>query len=481
MQNQDYPRPAQYVDGKWIADGEASGLLVVDPATGEPLADLPLVSDNELAAAIAAADRAADVWASVSAWERGEIIRRAGDLLRQRVDTIARWLVLEEGKPLGEAVAEVHAAADVFTWASEEGKRTYGRTIPSRVAGLTQTTYREPVGPSALFSPWNFPIVLPARKVATALAAGCTCVLKPAEQTPASAMALAQACEDAGVPPGVVNLVFGEPVAIADALIRSPAIRKISLTGSVPVGKAIARLAGDHLKKCTFELGGHAPVIVMADADLDHAVETLVRTKYRNAGQVCVSPSRFFVQRPVYKEFVERFAAAAGDIVVGPGLAEGTGMGPVATERRWDAVSELVQDAERKGARCVAGGRRTNGPGFFFPPTVLTEVPMDTRLMNDEPFGPVASIVPFGEPDEAIAAANSLSFGLAAYLFTRDLGHARKLTGQLSAGLVGINHVAFGLPETPMCGVKESGYGHEGGTEGIQDYLTTKFVNEFVH
>lgn len=473
-----YPQPAHFIDGQWIEGRVDSGFSVVDPATETVIAQVPQVSEDDLTRAVRAADRSAAAWRATPAWARGDMLSRAGDLLRERAETIARWLVLEEGKPLAEALAEVHAAADVFTWTAEEGKRTYGRTIPSRVVGLTQMTFREPVGPSALFSPWNFPIVLPARKVATALAAGCTCVLKPAEQTPASAMALAKACEDAGVPPGVVNVVFGNPTGIAEFLIDAPEIKKISLTGSVPVGKLLAERAGRHLKKCTFELGGHAPVIVMANSDIEKAVSTLVRTKYRNAGQVCVSPSRFFVEDAVFEDFSERFTAAAKEISVASGLADGVGMGPVGNTRRWDAMADLVQDAERNGARIRTGGHKLNKPGFFFAPTVLTDVPFRARAMTDEPFGPVASIVRFSEPEEAVAAANALSFGLAAYVFTRDLGHARRFSEKLQAGMVGINHVGFGLPETPMCGVKDSGYGHEGGTEGIQEYLTTKFISE---
>ncbi|HVZ00478.1 MAG TPA: NAD-dependent succinate-semialdehyde dehydrogenase [Dongiaceae bacterium] len=473
-----YPSPRQFIDGRWC-DGPPSAFQVIDPASGDVLAAIPDATERELDLALSSAQAAFASWAKVPAWERGAILAKAGAILRREIETIARWLTLEQGKPLAEARAEVNAAADVFVWVSEECKRTYGRTIPSRMPGLRQVSELEPVGPSALFSPWNFPIVLPTRKVATALAAGCSCILKPAEQTPASAMALALACHEAGVPRGALNMVLGDPQRISSGLIRSDVIRKVSLTGSVAVGRAVARLAGEHLKKCTLELGGHAPVIVFGDCDLELAVATLVRTKYRNAGQVCVSPTRILVEDGIAAAFTERFVAEAGGISVGSGLDPASQMGPLTTARRRAAVDAMVRDAEKLGAKVLAGGNIPNGPGHFYPATVLADPAPAADAMNSEPFGPIALISRFSDPGDAIAEANRLPMGLAAYLFTNHLGKARSIGERLQSGMVGINHIAFGLPETPMCGVKDSGYGHEGSVEGIREYMVTKFINEY--
>lgn len=479
MWNAIYPTPQLFIDGQWLSAATSDDFRITSPATGKTMAGLAVASPSQVDSALTAAGKAASTWAGTTPYERAAILARAGRILIERMDTVASWLTLEQGKPLAEARAEVQAAADVFEWVSGECKRTYGRIIPSRVRRLRQTTEFEPVGPSALLSPWNFPIILPTRKVATALAAGCTCVLKPAEQTPASAMALVLACQEAGVPEGVVNLLTGDPVHISNALIANPIIKKVSLTGSVGVGRAVARLAGEHLKKCTLELGGHAPVIIMDDCDLEHAVATLVRTKYRNSGQVCVSPTRFIVQDGVASEFVDRFVAEAQRMVVGDGLEPETQMGPLTTARRLQAVSAHVEDARLCGARILAGGHTLNRPGFFYAPTVISDAPEDALSMQEEPFGPLALISRFGEADAAIAEANRLRMGLAAYLFTSNLERARSISAAIHSGMVGVNHVGFGLPETPMCGVGDSGYGHEGGTEGIGEFMVTKFVNEY--
>ncbi|MFC3074093.1 NAD-dependent succinate-semialdehyde dehydrogenase [Shinella pollutisoli] len=479
MWNREYPDPQHFIAGAWQPGAAGDRHEIVDPASGEVIARLSGVSPAQVEEAIEAAGSAFHAWSAVPAWERAETLSRAATILRQRTDTIARWMTLEQGKPLAESRAEVHAAADVFVWAAEECKRTYGRLIPSRVKGVRQFTEFEPVGPSALFAPWNFPLILPTRKVATALAAGCTAVLKPAEQTPASAMALVLACLEAGVPAGALNLLTGDAPPISQALLQSRVIRKVSLTGSVAVGRQVARLAGEHLKKCTLELGGHAPVIILDDCDLEHAVATLVRTKFRNAGQVCVSPTRLLVQQGIARQFTERFVAAAARLAVGPGLDEATQMGPLATARRREAVDAMVRDAQAKGGRLLTGGVVPEGSGFFYPPTVIADTPVTASALRDEPFGPVALLSTFTDVDDAVAEANRLPLGLAAYLFTTDLKHARDLSAGIRSGMVGINHVAFGLPETPMCGVRDSGYGHEGGSEGIREYLVTKFVNEY--
>lgn len=479
MWNSDYPHPQHFIAGAWQDGAAAEWREVVNPASGEAIGHLAGASPAQLEAALEACGTAFRDWSAVPAWERAEILSRVADVLRARIETIARWMTLEQGKPLAESRAEVHAAADVFVWVAEECKRTYGRVIPSRVPGVRQATDHEPVGPAALFAPWNFPLILPTRKVATALAAGCTAVLKPAEETPASAMALVLACLEAGVPAGAVNMVSGDAPRISRALLQSPVIRKVSLTGSVAVGRQVAGLAGEQLKKCTLELGGHAPVLVLDDCDIDHAVATLVRTKFRNAGQVCVSPTRLLVQKGIARRFTERFVAATEALQVGPGLDRATQMGPLATQRRRQAIAAMVRDAQASGARLLTGGVVPEGPGFFYPPTVIADAPPTAAALREEPFGPLALISEFANVDEAVAEANRLPLGLAAYLFTSSLKQARELPGRIRAGMVGVNHVGFGLPETPMCGVRDSGYGHEGGSEGIREYLVTKFVNEF--
>jgi succinate-semialdehyde dehydrogenase/glutarate-semialdehyde dehydrogenase len=371
---------------------------------------------------------------------------------------------------------EVQAAADVIEWSGEEGRRAYGRVVPARSATIRQTVLREPVGPVAAFTPWNFPAITPARKLAGALGAGCSLIVKPSEETPGTALALVDALFESGLPDDVVNVVFGEPAHISETLIASPVIRKISFTGSTAVGKHLARLAADGMKRATLELGGHAPVIVSDKADLGKAVALGVGSKYRNAGQVCVSPGRFFVHETVYADFVDAFTAAAGALAVGHGLDETTQMGPLANARRREAIDALVTDAKACRGRVRTGGSSVDAPGFFYAPTVITDVSPNARALVEEPFGPIALITPFRDLGEAIAQANALPYGLAAYAFTQDVGESIRLGNEIEAGMVGINHFGIAFAEIPFGGVKESGYGSEGGTEGIDGYLVTKSV-----
>ncbi|WP_269933147.1 NAD-dependent succinate-semialdehyde dehydrogenase [Aminobacter sp. HY435] len=472
-----YPDTPLLIDGVWRGGAEGRAIAVVDPATGEAIGKVAHATRVDLDAALEAVDRGFGVWSAVSAYERSKIMRRAADLLRQRADTIATIMTREQGKPVAEAKGEVMAAADIIDWFAEESRRTYGQIIPARAPGVTQMAIKLPVGPVAAFTPWNFPINQVVRKLSAALAAGCSIIVKAPQETPASPAELIRAFVDAGVPAGVVNLVYGVPAEISEYLIAHPVIRKISFTGSTPVGKQLAALASQHMKLSTMELGGHAPAIIFDDADIDNAVKVLAASKFRNAGQVCVAPTRFLVQEGVYDRVLTAFTRAAETIKVGNGLDAGTQMGPLANERRIPALEALIRDAVDHGADLRTGGRRIGNTGYFFAPTVLSNVPRHARIMNEEPFGPVAVFAPFSTRDEAIAEANRLPFGLASYAFTRSSETAHQLGLRIQAGMTTINHNGLALPEVPFGGIKDSGYGTEGGSEAINAYLTTKFVS----
>jgi succinate-semialdehyde dehydrogenase/glutarate-semialdehyde dehydrogenase len=466
-----------FIDGAWCGGSGGAALPVLNPATGETIGSVARAAPADLDRALAAADRGFKTWRKVSAYDRGKILRKAGDLLRARAEAIAPVMTREHGKPQAEAKGEVVSGADILDWFAEEARRTYGRVIPARSDTVQQVVTKEPVGPVAAFTPWNFPINQAARKAA-ALAAGCSVILKGPEETPASCAALVQALADAGLPAGVLNLVYGVPAEISDYLIPHPTIRKVSFTGSVPVGKHLAALAGAHMKRVTMELGGHSPAIVFQDADVDVAARILSANKFRNAGQICVAPTRFIVHDDLYAPFVDRFVAAAKALKVGDGMTAGVTMGPLATARRVEAMEGFIADAVAKGAKVRTGGRRIGNTGYFFEPTVLTDVPPDARVMNEEPFGPIAIMLPFGSFDEAITEANRLPYGLAAYAYTRSLKTAAAVAAAFESGTVSINHHGLAPIETPLGGVKDSGYGSEGGSEAIEAYLVSKFVTQ---
>ena len=471
-----YEKLEMLIAGEWCQGSTGATEEVINPATEEVIGTLPHASTEDLDRALDAAQKAFQIWRTVSAYDRAKILKKGADLIRERVDSIAASTTLEEGKPLEEARLETLFAADVLEWYAEEGRRAYGRVVPSRIRGARQLVVKEPVGPSALFTPWNFPITTPLRKIGAALAAGCSCIIKPSEEAPASCIGIARALVDAGVPAGALNVVFGVPAEVSQHLITSPVIKKVSLTGPVPVGRHLAKLAADGLKRVTMELGGHAPVLVFDDVDVDDVAQKSVGAKFRNSGQICIAPTRFFVHEAVYERFVERFCEIAGRLQVGDGMQEGTQMGPLANKRRLEAMEAMVADAEQRGARVALGGKRLGERGYFFAPTVLADVPDDARVMTDEPFGPIAPIVPFSRFDEVINRANSLPLGLAAYAFAKSGDTARALAAALEAGMVGINHFIVSQPEMPFGGVKESGYGSESGVEGLEAYLTPKVV-----
>jgi succinate-semialdehyde dehydrogenase/glutarate-semialdehyde dehydrogenase len=465
-----------YIDGKWVKPSGKS-LEVFNPANSKVIGELGCASKGDLDKAVAAAEKGFKEWRKVSAFERGKILRKIGDLVRARADEIAKVLTMEQGKVLGEAKVEVLMGADIFDWFAAEGQRAYGRIIPARADGVRNMVIMEPVGPVAGFSPWNFPITQAVRKIAASLAAGCSIIIKCPEETPGSPIGLMKCIHDAGVPAGVVNLVYGVPAEISEYLIPHPAIRKISFTGSVPVGKHLAALAATHMKRATMELGGHAPVLVFDDADVESATKIMLGSKFRNAGQVCISPTRFFVHEKVYDKFVGDFISGAKALKLGDGLDASSTMGPLANPRRVNAMESIIADAQEKGAKVQTGGKRLGNQGNFFEPTVLTDVPENARILNEEPFGPVAVMLRFKDTDEVLGRANKLPYGLASYAFTKNAHTATKIADALDSGMVTINHLGLATPESPFGGIKDSGYGHEGGIEGLMVYMQAKFVS----
>ncbi len=466
------------IDGEWGPAQSGKTIPVLNPAIGEPIGTVAHAERPDLDRALAAAAKGFETWRRTSAVERSKLMRRAADLLRERIDHIAELMVLEQGKPFIEAKGETSLAPENIEWMAEEGRRSYGRVIPARQSGVYQMSLREPVGVVAAFSPWNFPINQAVKKLAAALAAGCSIIVKGPEETPASVAELGRAFTDAGLPPGVVNMVFGVPAEISAYLIPHPVVRKISFTGSTVVGKQLAAMAGQHMKRVTMELGGHAPAIIFDDANLEVATKVLAANKFRNAGQVCIAPTRFLVQEKVYDEFVGRFAEAAEAVRVGDGMAKGTTMGPLANDRRVQAMEGFIADAVQHGGEVRTGGARIGNKGNFFQPTVMTGVPIEARVMNEEPFGPLALMTPFRTMEDAVSEANRLLYGLAAYAYTSSAATATKVAAAVEAGMMSINHHGLALPETPFGGVKDSGYGSEGGSEGLEAYLATKFVTQ---
>jgi succinate-semialdehyde dehydrogenase / glutarate-semialdehyde dehydrogenase len=474
-----YSELGLYIDGAWKTNGSGrKGEDVLNPATEKPLAHLPHASTADLDEALEAAKKGFATWRATSAYDRAKIMRKAADLMRERHDNISKIMVQEQGKVYAEARAEVLTSADIIDWYAEEGRRSYGRIVPGRMKGTRQLVVQEPVGIVAAFTPWNFPVLTPARKVGGALAAGCALILKASEETPGACVEMVRCFADAGLPAGVLNLVFGVPAEVSEHLLAKDAVRKISFTGSIPVGKHLAALAAKGMKRTTMELGGHSPVVVFEDADPEKAADTIAAFKYRNAGQVCISPTRFYVQEGAYKRFLARFTDYANGVKVGDGLEKGITMGPMANSRRIDAMEGFVADAKSRGGKVVTGGKRRGNQGYFYEPTVITDVPDDSKIMTQEPFGPVAPIVTFKTFDEVVERANSLEYGLAAYAFTTSSATAAAIGDAIQSGMVGVNSVAVSTPETPFGGVKESGHGSEGGVEGLGAYLNTKFISQ---
>jgi len=473
-----YPDTKLFINGEWRDALAKENLEIINPATEEVIGKLSHARKEDLDLALVAAEKAFDSWKNVSAYERSKILRKAADIVRSKADEIATLMTMEQGKPLIEAKMETMGAADSIDWYAEEGRRAYGRIIPSRAQGVYQFVFKEPVGVVAAFTPWNFPLNQVVKKVAAAFAAGCTAIVKGPEETPASVAELIKAFDEAGMPKGSINLVYGIPAEISEYLIAHPIVRKVTFTGSTAVGKLLASQAGTHMKRVTMELGGHSPAIVCEDADVKTAVKILSANKFRNAGQVCISPTRFLVHDSVFDEFVEGFFQQAESIKVGNGLDDGVKMGPLAHDRRLTAIEGFVADAVEHGANILTGGKRKGNKGYFFEPTVMTNVSNDSRIMNEEPFGPLAPINSFSSIDEAIEESNRLNYGLAAYAYTNSAKTASYLGSAIESGQVSINHHGLGLVDTPFGGVKDSGYGSEGGPEGLDAYMTTKLVSQ---
>ena len=465
-----------FIDGNWRAGEGRDAFTVINPVTGSGIAQVPLATKADLDEALAAADRAFPIWRATDVAKRAAILRKTGELLVERADSIARLMTQEQGKPLAESRAEVIGSASMFEWYSEEIKRDYGRTLV-RPTGQRSIVIHQPVGVVATFTPWNFPLYLLAKKVSAALAAGCAVISRPPQETPGCTGELFRALADAGIPAGVAQLVHGKAQLVSTTLLESPIVRKVSFTGSVPVGKQLMHQAADSMTRITLELGGHAPVLIFDDCDLEKTLDMVVPQKFRNAGQVCVSPTRFYVQESIYDAFIKGFAERTLKVKVGDGLEADTKMGPLGNARRPDAIEALVKDAAAKGARVAAGGERGDG-GFFFQPTLLADVPNDADIMNDEPFGPVAVSRSFKDFDEAIEQANRLPFGLAAFAFTENGRRANLLGDAIESGMVGINSFAISMADAPFGGVKDSGFGSEGGKEGLETYQVVKAIHQ---
>ncbi len=466
-----------FIDGIWHRQGGREEREVINPATGQVISRLSLATREDLDGALDSSQRAFQSWRNVSAWERAALLKRAAQLIRERKPSLAAMLTLDNGKPLADALGEIDRSIETIEWCAEEATRAYGRLLPPRAPGLLQTTFKRPIGPVAAFSPWNFPAVLAVRKIAAALAAGCTIIIKPAEETPSVTVGIVRAFHDAGVPAGVLNLVFGIPSQVSEHLIASPVIRKVSFTGSVPVGKLLNKLAAEGLKAVTMELGGHSPVVVFDDVDVNKVATACAMFKFRNAGQVCLSPNRFFVQDRVYDAFVARFSEVARALKVGDGSQPGVQMGPLNNARRLDAAERFVADARATGAKVAQGGQRIGKQGYFFEPTILTGLTENASIMTEEPFCPIAPIVPFSTLEEGVQKANAVEFGLAAYAFTRASARAAAVSESFEAGWIGINSFTPALADAPLGGMKDSGVGYEGGPEGLDAYMQIRFLS----
>ena len=468
-----------YIDGEWLPASDGATVDIIDPATEEKVDTVPMATEADLDHALAAADRAWKEWREVDAWTRSAKLRRVAELLRERADLVADCITEEQGKTLGEARSETLATADQFDWYADEARRIYGRTVDAHSRAHRILVIRQPIGPVAAFSPWNFPALLSSRKIAPAIATGCSIIVKPAREAPRTTLCLALACHDAGIPKGVVNVVTGNSAMISKKLCTSPIIRKVSLTGSVPVGQEILHLCADGIKTVSMELGGHNPVLVFDDADVEKAAEIAARGKFRNNGQVCIAASRFFVQETILERFTARFVEIAKSLRQGNGRDPATEVGPLANKRRLDATEALVADAVAKGAVVACGGHRSTEftRGYFYKPTVLTGVDDTMLIMTEEPFCPVAPIASFTNLEDALAKANNCVYGLAAYVFTNNTRTAFLAAEGLEAGMVGVNNLVIAAAEIPFGGVKASGFGREGGSEGIEAYTITKYIN----
>jgi len=474
-----YEKFGQFIDGKWQKSEKGETYDVINPATEEVLGKASKASENDVNKALKSAEKGLEVWRKTPPWERAKIIRKIADLMRERTEVLAKWLTLEVGKPLAEAAGEVGGAADIFEWNSEETKRIYGQIVESRFENTRMFIKYEPVGVVAALIPWNFPIVLASRKISTALAAGCSVICKPDVITPGSVMELMNIISDAGVPPGVVNLLSGDPAGISSQLISSDIIKKISITGSTRVGKLILKQAADKVQRVTMELSGHSPFIVFDDVDINKVTDMAITAKFRNNGQVCISPNRFYIHESKKDEFANMMVAKATKLKIGNGINKDTILGPLSTEKRLQEIEALVETTKKEGAKVLCGGRKPAGfnKGYYYEPTIFDDVKDDFTIMTQEPFGPLVPILTFKDTEEVIKRANDNDLGLASYVYTNSLERAHKVSEQMETGTCAVNTPAIAFAETPFGGIKQTGYGREGGSSAIKDYLNVKYTH----
>jgi len=474
-----YNKYGQFIDGKWQASSSGETYDVINPATEDVIGKASKATPNDVEKALRSAEKGFEIWKKTSPWERSSLIRKISDLIRKKNKDLAKWLTIEVGKPYAEGIGEVNSAADIFEWNSEETKRIYGQTVESRFENTRVHVYYQPVGVVAALVPWNFPIILAARKISTALAAGCSVICKPDVITPGCVMELVDIIKEAGVPPGVVNLLSGDPASISSQLISSDIVKKVSITGSTRVGKIILKQAADKVQRVTMELSGHAPFIVFDDVDVKKVSDMAIAAKFRNNGQVCISPSRFYIHENMKEEFTKLFVEKIKKLKIGNGLNEGVQIGPMTTKKRLTEIEELVEKTKQEGAKVLCGGKRPSGfnKGYFYEPTVFDNVKDDFTIMKQEPFGPLVPITTFRDYDEVIKRANNHELGLASYIYTNSLKKAQKTSELMETGVVAINTAIVAVAEAPFGGIKQTGYGREGGSMGIKDYLNIKYTH----
>ena len=474
-----YEKFGQFIDGKWQQSSSGETYEVINPATEEIIGKASKANSKDIQRALKSAEKGLEIWKNTSPWERAKIIRKISELIRKNVDILSKWLTLEVGKPLTEGAGEVGGAADIFEWNSEETKRIYGETLQSRFPNTRIHVYYQPVGVVAALVPWNFPIILASRKISTALAAGCSVIVKPDVITPGAVMELMNIINDAGIPPGVVNLLSGDPEEVSNELISSDIVKKVSITGSTRVGKLILKKAADKVQRVTMELSGHAPFIVFEDSNIDKVTDMAITSKYRNNGQVCISPSRFYIHESKKDEFAKTFVEKTKKLKLGNGMNDGVNLGPITTKKRLEEIEKLVEKTKKEGGKILHGGKRPAGfnKGYFYEPTIIDNVKDNFTVMTEEPFGPITAITTFKNFDEVIKRANKHDCGLAGYVCTNSMEKAFKASEQLETGVVAVNTPVVATAETPFGGIKQTGYGREGGTVGIKDYLNIKYTH----
>ena len=474
-----YDKFGQFINGKWVMSSSGETYDVINPATEEILGKASKANEKDIDMALQSAQKGFEIWKNTSPWERSKVIRKISELIRKKKDVLANWLTLEVGKPLKESLGETVGAADIFEWSSEEAKRIYGETLQGRTPESRIHVYYQPVGVVAALVPWNFPVTLASRKISTALSAGCSVIVKPDVITPGAVMELVNICNEAGLPPGVVNLLSGDPPFISDKLLSSDIIKKVSITGSTRVGKLILKKAAEKVQRVTMELSGHSPFIVFEDVDIDKVTDIAIFAKFRNNGQVCISPSRFYIHETKKKKFTELLVEKTKKLKIGNGMDKNTILGPLTTKKRLDEIELLVEKTKSEGAKVLCGGKRPSGynKGYFYEPTIFDDVKDDFTIMKTEPFGPLIPLLSFNDFDDVVKRANNNDLGLASYIYTNNLERAHKASELMETGTVAVNTGVVALPEAPFGGIKQTGYGREGGSMAIKDYLNIKYTH----